>query len=154
MSSLDFNAADVAPSTGFELLPAGDYTAVITDSESKPTSKGTGTYLQFTFQVIEGEHANRKLWARINYTNPSAEAQKIGRAELSALCRAVGVLQPRDTAELHNRPITIKVGFEKRSDTGDMTNKIKGYAPAGGVSAPAPVAAPAASTPPWAKKSA
>lgn len=135
-----FNASEVAPSTGFEPLPAGDYLAIIEGSEEKPTSKGTGSYLQFTFQVLEGEYKNRKLWARINHKNPSAEAVKIGMAELSSICRAVGVMTPGGTEELHNRPLLITVGFEKRSDTGEMQNKIKKYAPAQAAGAGVPIA--------------
>ncbi len=127
MVSINFNANDVAPSTGFEALPAGDYIAIVESSEEKRTQKGDGSYLQFTFQIVEGDHANRKLWARMNIHNPSEEAQKIGRAELSSLCRAVGVLDLKDTSELHNKPLRIKVVQERRKDNGEITNKVKSY---------------------------
>ena len=51
----NFNANDVEPASDFEAIPAGKYLAVITDSEVKPNKSGTGTYLQLTFQVVEGE---------------------------------------------------------------------------------------------------
>lgn len=160
MVQINFNANEVQPSTGFEPLPEGEYLAIIESSEEKATKAGTGAYLQFTFQVIEGEYAKRKVWARLNHKNPSAEAQKIGLAELSALCRAVGVMTPQSTEELHNKPLRIKVGFEKRADNGELSNKIKKYAPADAVAAGAPIAGAvvdgsskkAAATPPWAAK--
>lgn len=156
MVQINFNANEVQPSAGFEPLPEGEYLAIIESSEEKPTKAGTGAYLQFTFQVIEGEFAKRKLWSRINHKNPSAEAQKIGLAELSAICRAVGVMTPNGTEELHNRPLRIKVGFEKRSDTGELTNKIKKYSAAEAVGAgvgSSPVAGKTAGgPPPWAVK--
>jgi hypothetical protein len=161
MSSLNFNATEVAPSTGFAPLPAGDFKVVILESAIKPTSKQTGTFLELELQVIEGQYANRKLWQRITYTNPSEKAQSIGRAQLSALCRAVGVMTPQDTSELHNRPFVVTVGHEARKDkegkpTGEMQNVIKKFHfpanVAGAVVAGSSKPAPAASAPPWAAK--
>jgi len=158
MASLNgFNASDVDPAADFEAIPPGQYTAIITESETKPTKAGTGSYLQFTFQIVDGEHKGRLLWARLNLDNPSETAVKIARGQLSALCRAVNVLQPRDSLELHNIPLVIKVGVKRRDDTGEFTNEVKGFAPRGGGSAGTPSsngvgprsAATAGSTPPW-----
>lgn len=145
-----FDAATVEPNEGFSPIPAGDVVAVMTASEMKPTAAGTGQYLALTFEVIEGPSKNRKLFANLNLANPSQEAVRIARGDLSAICRAVGVLAPKDTSELHNKPLVLKVGIEKRKDTGDLQNRIKGYAKHGGNGGGAP-AAPAASTgsSPW-----
>ena len=96
-----FNANDVEPTGNFEAIPAGKYLAAITDSETKPTKTGAGSYLQLSFTVLEGEYKNRVLWARLNLANPNQTAVQIARGELSAICRAVGVMTPRDSAELH-----------------------------------------------------
>lgn len=122
-----FNANEVEPAVGFDPIPAGKYLAIISESEMKPTKSGSGDYLQLTFQVIEGEHKGRLLWARLNLDNPNSTTVKIARAELSAICRAVGVLAPKDSIELHNIPLIITVGLKKRDDTGELTNVIKGY---------------------------
>ena len=122
-----FNANDVEPTTEFDPVPAGKYLSVITESEVKPNKSGTGSYLQFTFQIIEGEFKSRFLWARLNLDNPNATAVKIARAELSAICRAVGVMAPNDSVELHDLPLVISVKCKKREDTGEITNEIKGY---------------------------
>ncbi len=61
-----FNANDVEPTTDFDPVPAGRYVAVITQSEVKLNKAGTGSYLQFTFQIIDGEYKGRYLWARLN----------------------------------------------------------------------------------------
>lgn len=124
-----FDAHQVEPAAGFEPLPAGRYTAAITASEMKPTRAGTGSFLQLTIEVLDGPHRGRLLWARLNLDNPNATAVKIAKSELSAVCRAVGVMSPRDSAELHNLPLTIKVRCRKRTDTGEITNEISGYAP-------------------------
>lgn len=143
-----FNANEVEPTSNFEPLPAGKYLATITESEMKPTKNGSGNYLQLTFTVIEGEFKNRVLWARLNLNNPNATAVKIARSELSAICHATGVMQPRDSVELHNLPLVIVVKLKKREDTGEITNEIKGYErkASAGQAQQAPVTD---NTPPW-----
>lgn len=151
-----FDANTVEPSREFEPIPAGKYLAVITESEMKENKAGTGHYLQFTFEVIDGPHKGRILWARLNLDNPNTTAVQIAKAELSAICRAVGVLAPNDSTELHDLPLVIHVKCRKRPDTGEITNEIKGYSPKASLaeSTPArPAAAPAGNgkptTPPW-----
>ena len=124
----NFNANEVEPNTDFDPIPAGKYLAIISDSEMKPTKSGNGSYLELSFQIIEGEHQNRLLWARLNLDNPNQTAVQIARGELSSICRAVGLMTPKDSAELHNLPLVINVKCKKREDTGEITNEIKGYA--------------------------
>ena len=142
-----FNAHEVEPTTEFEAVPAGKYLTVITESEFKPTKSGTGNYLQLTFEILDGQYKGRHLWARLNLDNPNDTAVKIARAELSAICRAVGVMQPRDSVELHNLPLVIIVRCKKRPDTGEITNEIKGYEKKGAATGQPQQAA--ANTPPW-----
>lgn len=147
-----FDANQVEPTGDFDPIPAGKYLAVITDTEMKPNKAGTGSLLQFTFQIIEGEYQNRLIWTRLNLDNPNATAVQIARSDLSAICRAVGVPSPKDSAELHNLPLVINVRCRKRNDTGDIVNEIKGYAKREQVaqasvpSSPAPLQK---SSPPW-----
>ncbi len=146
-----FDANQVEPSSDFEPIPAGKYLALVTESEMKANKAGTGHYLQLTFQILDGPHKNRLLWARLNLDNPNAVTVQIAKAELSAICRAVGVLAPNDSVELHNLPLVIHVKCKKRTDTGEITNEIKGFSrkesPA---TSPAATAPPQANgTPPW-----
>ena len=148
----NFDANQVDPSVALDPLPAGKYLAVVSESELKPTKTGGGKYLQLTFQIIDGEFKGRLVWARLNLENKSEMTVKIARGELSAICRAIGVMQPRDSVELHNVPLEINVGLKKRDDNGEFTNVIKGYAKKGGgapASARAPVGVGPGSTPPW-----
>jgi hypothetical protein len=155
MASLaGFDATRVEPSTDYDPLPAGKYLAVIIDSEMKPTKAGTGSYLQLTFEIIDGPHKGRKVWGRLNLINNNETTMKIAQAELSAICRAVGVLAPNDSVELHNLPLLITVKCKKWTDTNDITNEVKGYAkkesPQPLPQTPAPTPAPALNgTPPW-----
>ena len=165
-----FDATQVEPSCGFGPIPEGKYLATIVGSELKPTKSGTGHYLELTFQLAaDGEYKGRRVWARLNLDNPNRQAVDIARADLSAICRAVGVMRPQDSCELHNLPLSIKVACKTRGDTGDIANEIKGYERRGAVpsagrvgagdppSGRAPVAMPGKvpaaqgdnSTPPW-----
>ncbi len=155
MAEYIFNANEVQPSSGFEPIPAGKYVAVINDDIMKDTRSGTGRYLQLEFEIIEGEYRGRKLWARLNLENPNAQAVQIARSELSAICRAVNVMQLRDTVELHNMPLVISVRCKKNRETDEMQNEIAGYEHKQSYSASAPAPVPAAqgnATPPWARK--
>lgn len=163
MAILNFNAASVAPATAFEAIPAGNYAAIITESAMKPTKRGDGEYLQLTLQIIDGEHSGRKLFDRLNLNNPNATAVNIAQRTLSAICHATCVMQPQDSAELHDIPMQVKVGVEKNATDGTNSNVIKGYATAGNgkpapraaaqaaTGAPPPQAAPARAAAPWAR---
>ena len=141
-----FNANAVEPMTDFEPIPAGKYQAVINKSEMKTTKSGNGSYLELTFQVIEGQYKNRLLWSRLNLNNPNELAVKIARAELAAVCRAIGVMEPKDSCELHNLPLVISVKQKTDSD-GEVRNEVKGYSKReGGNDKPAQAAN---QTPPW-----
>lgn len=144
-----FNANEVEPTASFEAIPAGKYLAAITDSEMKPTKNGSGSYLQLTMTILEGPYKDRVVWARLNLANPDQTAVKIAQSELSAVCRAVGVMVPKDSCELHNIPLLITVKVKKREGTGELTNEVKGYEPKS-AAAGKPQQAPANSTtPPW-----
>ena len=143
-----FDANQVDPTTDFEPLPAGKYLAAITESEMKATKNGAGRYLQLAFAILDGEYTNRVVWARLNLDNPIATAVKIAQSELSAICHAVGVMQPRDSVELHNLPLIINVKVKQRDDNGELTNEVKGYAAKDSTAEPQP--APGHdNTPPW-----
>ena len=144
-----FNAHAVEPSADFEALPPGKYVAVITASEMKPTRAGNGSYLELTFEVLEGEHKGRKLWARLNLDNPNPLTVQIARGELSAVCRAVNVMEPKDSCELHNLPLVLTVK-QKTDGDGELRNEVRGYArrePASGARQAPAAAAPAPA--PW-----
>jgi hypothetical protein len=143
-----FDARQVEPAGDFDPIPAGKYLAVITDSEMKPNKAGTGFYLQLAFQIIEGQYKNRQLWSRLNLDNPNPMTVQIAKSELSAICRAVGVMTPNDSVELHNLPLIIDVRCKKREDTGDIVNEIRGYSKKESLPVEA-TQTTASSTPPW-----
>lgn len=164
-----FDASSVDPKADFEPLPAGDYPGIIINSGFEKTAAGTGSFLKLELEVIDGPHRGRRLFDRLNLDNPNEKAVNIARATLSSICRAVSVLRPKDSSELHNRAMLIKVELEPRADKpGTFSNRVKNYDTlAGNTSAQRPAqqqsfAAPAAnqsaaadtSVPPWKRKSA
>jgi hypothetical protein len=76
-------------------------------------------------------------------------AVRMARSDLSDICKAVGVITPNDSEELHDLPLEIKVAVKRRSDTGKMTNEIEGYS-----KKPSPSQAPQAEddAPPWKRR--
>lgn len=158
MADLAFNAAETPPQQEFDLLPAGKYIAHVIDSDVSRNSKDTGDVLKLTFEILEGEYANRRLWARLNIRHENADAERIGRAQLSALCHAIGVLQLNDSTQLHDKPVlvTVKIRKDKTGQYPD-SNDVSGFSSVSGASTatfakPAAPAKPASSTPPWAAK--
>ena len=127
----NFDASTVDPKKALDPIPVGVYDFVITESEEKKNAKETGTYHQFTLQVYSGEYKGRKVWVRLNLNNPNDQAVAIARAELSAMCRAIGKLKVRDSTELHDLPFKAKVVMDQNKKTGEMTNKIKEFIPQG-----------------------
>ncbi len=130
MSRLDFDATAVEPTASFKPIPQGKYTAIIAASEIKPTKKNDGQYLEMVFEILDEKFKDRKLWTRLNLDNPNPDAVTIAKRELSSICRAVDVMRPGDSSDLHDRPLIISVSQTKRQDNGEMTNIIKGFAPA------------------------
>lgn len=138
MSSLNFNAANVAPAEAPEAIPAGWYIAQMIESEMKPTSNGQGAYLATVYQVLEGKYKGAKLFDRINLQNSNPTAVEIGYRQLSAICHAVGVIQVEDSAQLHNRPLGVKVSLRAAGPGADgkhydASNEVKGYKAASAV---------------------
>lgn len=141
-----FNAAEVEPNAPRDPIPAGWYKAVITESIEKPTKAQTGSYLQLTLEVIEGDHAGRKLFERLNLNNPNQQAVEIAQRSLSGICRAVGVMTPRRSEDLHDKPLMVKVKVTPPRDGYEAGNEISGYEP---VQQKQQASSGGGSTPPW-----
>lgn len=174
MAQLSFDATQVAPQESINPIPAGVYLAQAIESDVRPLKSGMGRSLSITFQVLEGQYVNRKVFANLNIEHRgSAEAERIAQSQLSALCHAVGVLKPQDSSALHMKPVRIRVKIRKdeSGQYGDK-NEVTGYEAAqGGLPPPAAAAArspapsgfppagaaqaappPAAAAAPWARR--
>jgi len=101
---------------------------------------------------IEGPtHAGRVVFDNLNLRNPSQKAVEIAKGTLSSICRAVNVLSPKDSSDLHGKTLTVRIGC--REYNGQVQNEVKGYGPAeaGGHMIAEAFAAPAEAKPasPW-----
>jgi hypothetical protein len=137
-----FDASKVEPND-FGVIPAGDYEACIVNSEMKATKDGTGQYLNLEIQIVGGQYQNRKLFEKLNLVNKNDTAVTIAKGTLSAICRAVNVLTPNDSSELHNKTFRVSLTTKKSDYSGEMENRIKSFKPrsagpvvAAGVSVP------------------
>lgn len=128
---MNFNAAEVAPSQR-DVLPAGKYTVSAEKAELKTTKDGTGSYLQFQFKIIEGEHRGRRLFTTFNLVNKNPKAVEIARGNLSAFCRAVGVLQPQTAADMFGIALMVKVVVKPATENFGEKNEIAAYYKDGG----------------------
>jgi hypothetical protein len=94
----------------------------------EPTKAGDGKFLKLELQVLNGPFQNRKVFDRLNIWNKNPQAVTIAQGTLSAICRAVGVLTPQDSSDLHNKPLRCKVVVRIDKEYGE-TNDVKRYMP-------------------------
>ncbi len=149
MAIINFDANEFEPYSDFATLPIGEYIAVIAASEMKETKSGSGQYLELVFDIIEGEHTGRKLWERLNLVNTNVMTQEIAQKTLSSICRAINVMNPKMSEELHDIPVCVKVGIQPAKDGYDERNVIKGYKPATTTDPASTTADPAPPNAPW-----
>jgi len=157
MAILNFNVNEVEKrENSYELLPAGWYTAQVTESEIVPLNSGNGDALKLTFEVLSDGYRNRKLWTRFNIRHNIPDTERYAKQQLRELCESVGLVSLQDSNLLHYKPVQVRVKIRK-DETGryEDQNEIAGYKPVSQASQLLP-AAPAArqSTPPVAPSAA
>ncbi len=178
MAALDFNPQSVPPSDrSYSVLPAGWYTVLVTAASLEDTKNRDGKLIKLELEITSAQDRGRKLFTRVNFQNPSAEAQRIGQEQLRDICEAAGIARLTDTDQLLRKSLDVKVKISPARNGYDESNDVSAYVAAGtkvqgGGASAAPAfrqpaaapafqapaqaqqaAAPAASgTPPWAKR--
>jgi hypothetical protein len=159
----EFNVNELPQGNGnFEPLPAGWYTATISQSELKATKAGNGQYIKLRYDITGPTHQGRVVFGNLNIKNPNPKAEEIGRQQLGDIMRAIGLAKVTDTDQLIGGQIAIKLEVKQDEQYG-ASNEVKGFKSVSGSVAPAAASipaktaapAPAASAkaaPPWAKK--
>ena len=127
MPELNFDSNKIEPVGSFEPVPVGDYIAVISASEKKANSKGTGEFLQLTYTIVDGEFKGRKIFDRLNIRNDNTQAQEIAQRTLSAICHIVNVPHPKMSEELHDKPMMITVAIRPAKGEYAESNIIKAW---------------------------
>jgi hypothetical protein len=158
----EFNVNELPQGNGnFEPLPAGWYTATISQSELKATKAGNGQYIKLRYDITGPSHQGRVVFGNLNIKNANPKAEEIGRQQLGDIMRAIGLAKVTDTDQLIGGQIAIKLEVKEDAQYG-ASNEVKGFksvsgsvAPAAsipqGQSNPAPTSS-AKAAPPWAKK--
>lgn len=132
MVQLNFDANQVPPNAGYEPVPEGWYNVAITESDVKPTKDGEGAMLVLKASIIDGPHANKLIFIRLNIQNKNQQAVDIAYRDLSAICHATGVYRVEDSSQLHNIPFQVRVTVRPAKDGYDASNEVKGYRDARG----------------------
>lgn len=167
-----FNAGQYGEMQNFEAVPAQKVPMMITESEMRPTKDSTGSRLVLVASILDGQSKGRKIYIGLNLANKNKQAEDIAGRELAAICKAIGIMTPTDSVELHNKPFMGDIGVKPKKDeakkivAGQFENFMKGYEPMGaggiagtvgataaaGSAAPVQPAAQAPASPPWAAK--
>ena len=148
-----FDASAVEPSN-YDVLPPGKYLAQIIASEMRATKDGNGQYLYLELDILDSQHAGRKLFDRLNLVNANPDAVQMAQRTLSSICRAVGKWQVSNSEQLHLIPLIADVRVRPPKGQYGESNSIR-YLPrtpaaanaASFAPATAPVQATAARTP-------
>jgi hypothetical protein len=141
-----YDASQVKDSE-FEALPAGEYRAVMTESERKKTKDGASELLQVKLQIVDGPFKNRTVIDRFNLWNKNPEATTIAQQQFKKVCEALNIPKPPDSSALHMKPLMIKLAVKEYN--GKDQNEVKGYKAALSSSAPAEKTATAGKPAGW-----
>lgn len=129
MAEINFQANPNDTQEGFPLIPAGDYVAIISNSELKDTKDVTNNdkYLNLEWTIVDGDQKNKKIFEILNLFNKNQQTVEISRKSMNAICLAVGKPDGvKDSSELHNKPILIKISVKKDDQYVDK-NYIKSH---------------------------
>lgn len=129
MAQLIFNTTGQEEMDDFGTVDPGKYVVQITKSELKPTSKKDGERLNFTFKILEGKFKGRFIFSGLNVKNPNKQAEEISMKELTSICKACGVVDLKDTNQLHAIPIVVDVVIKPAEGEYQAQNRIKSYKP-------------------------
>ncbi len=136
----------VEAATGGGSVPAGKYRCVVLGSQEKDNKAGTGSYVEFKYQVTEGPHKGSDILQRFNFNNQNKQAVDIAFAQFKQLAEACGKPGCTNTDDLNNSVVVITYGPQKNAPEYNEVKKIEpGTATTEGyVAPPAVTAKPAA----------
>jgi hypothetical protein len=112
---------------GHTLMVPGDYIIEIIESDYVANARGNGMDAKFQCQVLGGAYAGRSFYINLNLEHENQQAQDIAQRDFALLRRAVGVMAPQSTLELHYIDFKVRIGVKPRQDTGVMENLVTQY---------------------------
>jgi len=90
--------------------------AIIVNSEVQPVGPKGDQDLELTFEVIRGPSKGRQILQRITVWTRELNRSMRGRTKFGTLCRALGVVDPSDSAELHDKPLILRLTRKRGSE--------------------------------------
>lgn len=115
---------DAKPSEGYGLRKPGEYVLEIVESSYDANSAGTGMNMKLKAQFVGGEYDRGNYYINLSLEHQDAETQARAQRDFAALRRSIGVLNPKDTEELHFKQFPVKIGVYKSKKTGEDNNSI------------------------------
>lgn len=114
-----------------DLIPKGEYPAVLVNAVQKDTKDGKGKYLSMDFQIVRGQFQNKHVFENLNIWLAETDEKKktavqIAKAKLSELCKMTNVLNPKDPSEFYGKEVVLKLDV-RESDGYGKQNVIKGF---------------------------
>lgn len=146
-----FSANEAPAESDYSLIPAGWYSARITQAELKDTNAKTGKYINVRYDLTDGAHAGRVVFGMVTVRNPNAKAEEIGRQQIGKMCRALGLETVSDTDQLVGGELLIKVTVRRSEEYGDKNDVKDWKAQAPAASLPSAPPAPPSAGLPWSK---
>lgn len=154
MIDIDTHAGDIV-SANFDPVPSGWYPAQVIESVLE--TKENGTRLNLTWEIIDGEHAKRRVWQREWTAHSHSSAQEIGQRMIRTIGQAMGLARVDSSEVLCFKPVEIRVGLTKKEEGYEQRNEVKtarkyGSGGASGATASTATNASAPAGAPWGKK--
>ncbi len=132
---LGFNVMDYAPGNASEteskeytLATPGKYKVEIVDSSEEISAAGN-RYLKLKLSIMEGPHKGTWIWDNLNLYHPIESVQGLARQILGTISKACGIIGPKDTSELHYKPLFALLDVDPESDGYRAKNVVKKYFP-------------------------
>jgi len=119
-----FYTAQLPKENTREVLPAGEYIALLDKAGIKDTKAGDGQYLNCQFKVVDGQHKGGVFFDIINIANPNAQAVEIGLARLNTILTIGGLSACGSTEDLEHARIHILAVLGVEEYNGNKKNKL------------------------------
>lgn len=127
MSELGYEVnLDDVESNSYDPVPAGWYTANITDAKVKTTSKG-GTMIAMRFDIVGPSQQGRVVFTNINIINDNKDTEAMGKKILKSIVEVCGLPTRFSNTDIFvGLQLQIKVVIKEDKEYGPK-NEVKGY---------------------------
>ena len=123
LSKINYDEA----STGFDVLPEGEYLVIVTEAKEGETKAGDEK-IDFIYEIQDEGSKGRKIFDSMNLGHSKDKVRAIAIFQFLALQKAVGVERPDALEELFNIPFYVRTkNTPKDDDKDDFFTNVKKY---------------------------